>query len=320
MKDYTPSNKNMQEEARRVLEFLAKISGDKIITGQHTQTHEPEELRYIVEKTGKHPALLGFELLSYSSNINYLDTDEECMKEVVENNGTLKEAWEWAGKGGLITLTWHWFSPLYGRSKAFFSENTEFTAEMAVKEGTKEYEATVADIRMMAGLLRPFAVKHIPILWRPLHEGEGDWFWWGVSGSEPLKKLYRLMYDIFVNEYHLDNLIWVWNSPRKEDYPGDDVVDVISRDMYPPAHVHTSQAQHYNDLIKITKAHKPVIIAETGTLPDAKAIHDEKIGWSSYMTWSHGFCVGNEFNDEEELKKMYNSPYAITLENLPKLY
>jgi mannan endo-1,4-beta-mannosidase len=191
---------------------------------------------------------------------------------------------------------------------------------MAVKEGTKEYEATVADIRMMAGLLRPFAVKDIPILWRPLHEGEGDWFWWGVSGSEPLKKLYRLMYDIFVNEYHLDNLIWVWNSPRKEDYPGDDVVDVISRDMYPPAHVHTSQAQHYNDLIKITEADKPVIIAETGTLPDAKAIHDEKIGWSSYMTWSHGFCIGNEFNDEEELKKMYNSPYAITLENLPKLY
>lgn len=320
MKDYRPSNKNLQEEARRVLEFLAKISGDKIITGQHTQTLEPEELKYIVEKTGKHPALLGFELLSYSSNINYLDTDEECMKEVVENNGTLKEAWEWAGKGGLITLTWHWFSPLYGRSKAFFSENTEFTAEMAVKEGTKEYEATVSDIRMMAGLLRPFAVKHIPILWRPLHEGEGDWFWWGVSGSEPLKKLYRLMYDIFVNEYHLDNLIWVWNSPRKEDYPGDDVVDVISRDMYPPAHVHTSQAQHYNDLIKITEADKPVIIAETGTLPDAKAIHDEKIGWSSYMTWSHGFCVGNEFNDEAELKKMYNSPYAITLENLPKLY
>lgn len=320
MKDYTPSNKNMQEEARRVLEFLAKISADKIITGQHTQTLDPEELRYIVEKTGKHPALLGFELLSYSSNINYLDTDEECMKEVVKNNGTLKEAWEWARKGGLITLTWHWFSPLYGRSKAFFSDNTEFTAEMAVKEGTKEYEATVADIRMMAGLLRPFAVKHIPILWRPLHEGEGDWFWWGVSGSEPLKKLYRLMYDIFVNEYHLDNLIWVWNSPRKEDYPGDDVVDVISRDMYPPAHVHTSQAQYYNDLIKITEADKPVIIAETGTLPDAKAIHDEKIGWSSYMTWSHGFCVGNEFNDEEELKKMYNSPYAITLENLPKLY
>ena len=87
MKDYTPSNKNMQEEARRVLEFLAKISADKIITGQHTQTLDPEELRYIVEKTGKHPALLGFELLSYSSNINYLDTDEECMKEVVENNG-----------------------------------------------------------------------------------------------------------------------------------------------------------------------------------------------------------------------------------------
>lgn len=50
-----------------------------------------EELHLIEKVTGKQPALLGFELLSYSPNINYSDTDDECMTEITENYGTLKE-------------------------------------------------------------------------------------------------------------------------------------------------------------------------------------------------------------------------------------
>ena len=87
----------------------------------------------------------------------------------------------------------------------------------------------------MAGLLRPFSDEHIPILWRPFHEAEGSWFWWGREGAEPCKKLYRLMFERFTERHRLDNLIWVQNSPKIENYPGDDVVDIISRDLYPPA-------------------------------------------------------------------------------------
>ena len=155
-KIYEPSNANMQQGARNVLKYLAEITYEKIITGQHTQTMEQEELKLIEEKTGKRPALLGFELLSYSPNINYLDTDDECMDEIVHNNGTLKKAWEWAEEQGLITFTWHWFSPLYGRSKAFYTENTSFDPEKAATEGTAEYNAMISDLDVMAGILRPF--------------------------------------------------------------------------------------------------------------------------------------------------------------------
>ena len=123
---YTPSNPNAQQGVRNVLKYLSDITYEKIITGQHTQTMAQEELHLIEKVTGKQPALLGFELLSYSPNINYSDTDDECMTEVMENYGTLKRAWEWAEKKGLITMCWHWFSPLYGRSKSFFSENTGY--------------------------------------------------------------------------------------------------------------------------------------------------------------------------------------------------
>lgn len=319
-KIYEPVNRNAQECVRNVLKYLSDISYSKIITGQHTQTMAQEELHHIRAVTGKEPALLGFELLSCSPNINYLDTDEECMTEVLENLGTLKRAWEWSQRGGLITFTWHWFSPLGGRSKAFFTKNTDFDAAKAVIDGTPENRALISDMDCMAGLLRPFCDKGIPILWRPLHESEGDWFWWGAKGGEVFKKLYRMMYHRFTDLHGLNDLIWVWNGTKEECYPGDDVVDIISRDMYPAPHEHTANADMYYDLIKITGLPKPVLIGETGTLPDVDEIRDKHIGWAGFMTWSQVFCLTEDFTSSEYLKKVYESPASVTLEDLPELY
>ena len=133
-----PVNEESQDCVRNVLKYLSDISSRKIITGQHTQNHAQEELHFIEKLTGKKPALLGFELLSYSPNINYRDTDDECMEEIQQNYGTLRRAWDWAEQKGLITFTWHWFSPLGGRSKSFYAKNTDFDAEKAVIEGTGE--------------------------------------------------------------------------------------------------------------------------------------------------------------------------------------
>lgn len=315
-----PSNVDSQECVVKVMEYLADISGKSIITGQHTQDMEQPELKKIIEITGKKPALLGFELLSYSPNINYYDTDDECLKEVMDNRGTLQKAWEWAKEKGLVTFTWHWFSPLYGHSKAFYTENTEFDAEKAATVGTPEYKALISDIDMMAGILRPFCEAHIPILWRPFHEGEGQWFWWGAKGPKPLAKLYRILYERFTGVHHLNNLIWVWNSPLKEGYPGDDVVDIISRDMYPAAHEHTDRKAEYEELRAITGEEKIAAIAEIGVLPDADMLYANKTGWCYYMTWSHEFCLTEEYNTFEYMKKLYSSEHVVTLDKLPELY
>ena len=147
------TNKNAQDEAKRLFDFLWENRGRKIILGQHTQTMEQAELAFIREVTGELPALCGFELLAYSPNIRYEESGEACLKEVYEAGQTLKKAWEWAKMGGLITFTWHWFSPLYGRDKSFYTENTDFNAELAVTPGTPEYYAFLSDMDYMAGLL-----------------------------------------------------------------------------------------------------------------------------------------------------------------------
>lgn len=128
------------------------------------------------------------------------------------------------------------------------------------------------------------------------------------------------MQERYTNLHKLDNLIWVWNAPGAEYYPGDDVVDIISRDMYPPAHCHTGRKEEYEELVQITDQKKIVLIGEIGSLPSINAIVEEGVGWASYMTWSHGFCLGEEFNSYEVLRETYHSPYAVTKEELPVLY
>ena len=316
----TPVNPNAQPCVRRMMEYLGQMSGCGILTGQHTKTRAMEELHRIEEVTGKQPALLGFELLSYSPNINYLDTDAECMEEVEGNFGTLRQAWEWAAQKGVITMTWHWFSPLGGRAKSFYSANTDFDAARALIPGTAENKALLSDMDMMAGLLRPFCDAGVPILWRPFHEGDGQWFWWGKQGAETVKGLWRLMYDRYTNLHCLNNLIWVWNAPVPSFYPGDDVVDIISRDMYPPEHAHAAHMDKLAELQTITVQPKIALIGEIGTIPSAVALAAEKAAWVSYMTWCNDFAMTERWTTNEELKAMYHHPWAITKDRLPELY
>ena len=159
------ANKHISHSAQNLLDYLSEISGKKIITGQHTQTNPMEEIDYIYEQTGKYPALRGFELLGYSPNINYNDASAECLTEVYENQNTLDTALEWAKKtNGIVTFTFHWFSPIGGRDKSFYTEHTDFDAEKVLIPGTRERDAFYHDMDIIAKELRRFQLEDIPVL------------------------------------------------------------------------------------------------------------------------------------------------------------
>ncbi len=314
-----PVNKNATKEARAVLTYLEDIRGKKIITGQHTQTMAQEELWQLKKVTGRFPALCGFELLAYSPNINYPSCDEAALKEINENKGTLERAYEWAERGGLLTFTWHWYSPIGGVDKSFYSRNTDFDVEQVFMEGTPEREAFYHDMDVMAELLQGFQEKHIPILWRPFHEAEGDWFWWGAKGMDTARKLYREMFHYYTEVKQLNHLIWVWNNPRPEGYVGDEYCDIVSADYYPPKDTHTAMAEELGKLKEIT-SEKPFAIGEIGTIPKISEMEKEKADWLWFMMWSGGFVLSERFTTEEVFREQYNHACAVTLDNLPKLY
>lgn len=308
----TPVNKNATQKAKDLLAYLEEISGKAIITGQHTQTVPMEEVSYIKDITGKEPKLRGFELLAYSPNINYQDASKACLDEVYENRDTLETAIQWAKKSdGIVTFSFHWYSPLGGRDKSFYAENTDFDPAKVLIEDSPERKAFYHDIDVMAEHLKKVQDADIPVLWRPFHESDGEWFWWGRKGPKVACELYRLMYDYYVNTWHLDNLLWVWNCRLPEGYPGDEYVDIVSVDIYLPEYAKTDYQKEYEELIAATSENKVAALAEVGYLPDIEMLEQSKVPWAYYMTWSKEFCIGEQYNSLENFKKMYNSSYAI---------
>lgn len=314
-----PVDSKATPEARALLNYLSQVGGHGILTGQHTQTNPMEEIDWIFRHTGKKPALRGFEMLAYSPNINEDDASEACLTEVRENRGTMETARRWAREEkGIVTLSFHWFSPMGGRDKSFYAEHTDFDPERVPLEGSDERAAFYHDMDAIAGELQKFQDEHIPVLWRPFHESYGTWFWWGRKGPVVASKLYGLMFDYYTQVKGLHNLLWVWNCPAREAYPGDDRVDVVSVDVYLPEYAPTDYAESYRELAAGTSKNKVAALAEVGYLPDISALEKSRIPWAYYMTWSKEFCIGEQYNSVENLKAMYHSPYAVTADSSEK--
>ncbi|MCQ2242504.1 glycosyl hydrolase [Treponema sp.] len=313
------ANKNASEEARKLVQFLYDCAGKKIITGQHTQTNPMEEISYIKSVTGHEPFLRGFELLGYSPNINYDDADEACLIEVEENKGTAETALAWAKENNasdikcMLTFSFHWFSPVGGRDKSFYAKNTDFDPEKVLVDGSPENRAFYSDMDHISEILEKFKQEKIPILWRPFHESYGTWFWWGRKGPEVACKLYRMMFDYYVYEKHLDNLVWVWNCDVASAYPGDEYVDVNSIDVYLEEKKATDYKTEYEKLVGACGKNKVCALAEVGYNPDVDLVEVSKVPWAYYMTWSKEFAMDGVRNTKDELSHMYSSDYSVKL-------
>lgn len=84
-------------------------------------------------------------------------------------------------------------------------------------------------------------------------------------------------------------------------------MDVVSIDVYLPEYQSTDYADAYEKLVAATSRDK------VGYLPDVDLLQKSRIPWAYYMTWSKEFCIGEKYNSVENLKKMYDSEYAVTL-------
>jgi hypothetical protein len=188
-------------------------------------------------------------------------------------------------------------------------------AALADKESA-DYQLLIRDIDAIAVQLQRLEDAQIPVLWRPLHEAEGGWFWWGAKGPEATKELWRILYDRITNVHHIDNLIWVWNSKSSAWYPGDDVVDVVSIDSYPAQGDHGALSGAYDELVSLGQDKKLVALGEVGGIPDPDLLAAYQAHWSWFVTWSGSFVQDGTVNPRDLLTKIYNHEYVVTLDEL----
>jgi len=325
--DFIPSNKlsneNATSQAQALFDYLISMQGKGILSGQQIYGGNTEDIKTIVAETGKYPAVLGVDLIDYSPS---------RVKRGTNGGMLLTSAIDYWDAGGIITCCWHWNAPdnLVDKDEpdkqwyaGFRTQATTFDFKNGIfNPESKEYKQMVSDIDAIAKPLKVLKRSDIPVLWRPIHEASGGWFWWGAAGKEAYIELYKLIYDRLVNVHKLDNLIWVWNGQDPAWYPGDEYVDVISYDYYPGQHKHDDAAVYLEKIKAATYENKLCALSENGALPNVTKLAEEHSPWSWFCTWNGEFTVekgaySEKYTSKDLLKKFYQEPYLITRDELP---
>lgn len=317
-------NPKASKAAKSLYKYLCEIYGEKILSGQYCEEGQyGKEFQVIKSSTGKTPAILGMDLMNYSpTNVK---------------NGTVgrtipyaQDFWE---NGGIVTFCWHWTVPekyLTGTwYSSFYKEHTNIDlAKIMNGEDNEGYDLLMSDIDAIAEELKVLQEEDVPILFRPLHEASGGWFWWGTAGPEAYQKLYIAMYDKLTKEHGLNNLIWVWNGQDAAWYPGDEYVDIIGEDIYPGEKVYTSQAASYlNAATNYAGETKLVYMTENGCVFDPELAKRDGAMWGMWCTWEGEFVakdigiytLSEQYTEEFMLQKAYTHEDVLTLDELPEL-
>lgn len=334
-------SKNANETTKRLFEYLHSIYGKKILTGQqYLQDSELEDGVYY-SVTGKLPAVRGYDMM---------DIDKK------KGDGQVERAIRWAKESGcIITMCWHWYAPddmndMENSMWSFYYKTTDYDRKTsfdilrAVTTGTAEYDFAISRIDMVAEELKRFQREDIPVLWRPLHEAAGNWFWWGNRGNDggesaaAYKKLWYTIFDRFENHHKLSNLIWVWNGQSKDMAVDPNTYDICGEDIYPELYDgkqdHSSQLKRFLEVTSYTHG-KLAALSECCYLPDPEELKKDEVKWLWWLPWWGRFVydVGEDHRPvldgnglprqnpkqftEGMLKSYFDNDYCLTLDRLP---
>ena len=290
---FIPSGNSHQlsPNTQRLLSYLQSIYGVKTLSAAMANVNwNTNEAQWVFKHTGRWPAINCFDFIHHvwSSPGGWIDYSNSS---VVEN---------WHNQGGIVAAMWHWNVPANdGQNYAFYygndadkkNEQTTFDVRKIFEPNSSEYQRMVSDIDKIISYLKPLQQKDIPVIWRPLHEAGGKWFWWGMD-AEACKELWRVMYQRF-QQAGLNNIIWAftpaasWGRPFSDGflwYPGDEYVDIVGFDIY-----NVWSAQNiYTDYFHLLEQQCPgklVGLTEFGNVAQLSQQWQAGAKWLFFMPW-----------------------------------
>ena len=280
-------------EARLLMQRLAAGYGAVTVSGGYGGT----EGNYVFAQTDGHrrPAIYGADLMDFSPS---------RVAHGAKSAGIVEDVLRHAAQGQAITLSWHWNAPAHlldtvrrdpgGRTedlrwyKGFNTPASTFDLAAALADPrSAEHQLILGDVDAIAIPLQRLAAAGVPILWRPLHEAEGGWFWWGAKGPAPFLALWHLMHDRLTRVHGLHNLIWVYSGTIVGDpkwYPGDDSVDVVGTDAYPSDN-RDVLGQRWAGWESVAPT-KLRALTEFGGVPDVGRMHRLGCPWAYFVSWT----------------------------------
>lgn len=278
-------------EALRLLEYMRENTGSKMLSGVCACINwNQNEAMWVYKHTGKYPAINNFDFIhyEYSSPGGWIDYSNSA------------PAISWAENNGVVSAMWHWNQRAnngYDSSCTPGSapDQTSFSPSDIFDPDSEGYRKMINDIDIIAGWMKPLADAGIPILWRPLHEAQGNWdenlkdewrkawFWWGIDGPEACVEIWKVMYDRMVNHHGLTNLIWVCNiGSSKLWYPGDEYVDIVGFDFYNST---MDDMAYWYEYMEANYPTKLRAICECGNIPKISEQWERGLFWNYFTPW-----------------------------------
>jgi mannan endo-1,4-beta-mannosidase len=303
---YRPSDRRATREVREVLNYLKAQQGKGLVSGQT----DFGDVKWIEANTGKRPVILGLDFMHVPTRMGKQTGDTDLAIDWFKN------------QKGIVTYQWHWSSPSGAQDpgSGFYAGKTSFDLVKALADPkSADYQGLLTDIDDVAGEIKKMNQARVPIIFRPLHEAQGTWFWWGAKGPEACVSLYKIIHDRLTKRHRLHNIIWAWTaypaSQKKGDpaawYPGDNLVDIVVSD-------YCESKGEYDELVKLTNGKKMVALAETMNAPDPDKVLTST-PWAYWVTWARRDW-NNRSNDD--MKRAIANPKTITLDqraaSLPK--
>ncbi len=258
---------DVRNKQRIIAYFDALIANEQIMVGQQCGDAPDTIAQYyntyvdlLADLTGRHVGLIGADF-GWSSGGNY----------PVQ---TLINHWR---DGGLVTVSWHADNPFVEGVDVYWDTVADKNAihlKGLLKDAskTKAWYSYRNELDQVAAALQKLRDAGVTVIWRPFHEMNGSFFWWGTNAygnqqtnEEDYKALWIDLYHTLTYDYGLDNLIWVYSVVPSETwyaevtayYPGDDYVDLVGLDYYG----NEPNFPHYEELKALGKT---MVMSESG--------------------------------------------------------
>jgi len=238
-----PVDTSATSETKALYSNLKDIQETHILVGHHDATlygHTwagDENRSDIKDVCGSHPALIGFDFA--------LITNKPSAMTVNRSELLLKRMIETYNRGGVISMCWHTDNPLTGETAWVDTTKAIVNTVKELLPGGKAHEAYTDKLKLIAGMAQKAKGadgKLVPVIFRPFHEMEGGWFWWGrpYRTNGEFKSLWRFTVEYLRDTLGVHNFLYAFSTDCKFktredyliDYPGDNYVDVLGMDEY----------------------------------------------------------------------------------------
>jgi mannan endo-1,4-beta-mannosidase len=250
-----PANPRANAKAREILGYFQSLSGRSgkhVLSGQFTDFGRRANLQIMTsihDKTGHWPAILG---------ADYADFGRGGLTWQAPNQAAI----DYAKQGGIISISAHLYNPV--RTNGGGLRDKGVALGDLLKPDTDTHRRWMVELDQLAEGLQELKRAGVVVLWRPFHEMNGGWFWWGAKEPAVFIQVWRHMFDYFSQEKGLDNLLWVYGpnhgTNTAQYYAGDRYVDMVGLDAYTDA----VDRQHIKGYEAVAALPKPFGFTEYG--------------------------------------------------------